>query len=381
MSGDIVFLPQQTDGAFPSVPRDEARSGIKISNLSPELQFDLNKYGLSREGFISPADLELALCCLVNERKGRLAISTLDSRMKASMDSIDPDNNGYIDFKEIEEALVLYFNKMQHSRYKTIFWALFVITCVIFLGATFGLVYLVVDLRKDMSSVNNQLVSRTTGQPLQTASTEFVIQNGIMTQRTTAKQSRRDAAPGPSDVKLIPFSAPVSAISSKMTQKQISTLTELQVSYQPNGGAVSLAIDGFTLVPAPNLPGGKCVVFETAAGQLILNGTALSPPPKQLSMEELFALAFPMAAGNRLQGLMYRSHIPIAKQFAETDSSRSFNAETAYRAFLMIVSSPCHRAAAGVPAARRRLHQRLHQQLLRGPFQHGRPLRLGLRLP
>ena len=43
MSGDIVFLPQQTDGAFPSVPRDEARSGIKISNLSPELQFDLNK--------------------------------------------------------------------------------------------------------------------------------------------------------------------------------------------------------------------------------------------------------------------------------------------------------------------------------------------------
>ena len=44
-----------------------------------------------------------------------------------------------------------------------------------------------------------------------------------------------------------------------------------------------LAIDGFTLVPAPNLPGGKYVVFETAAGQLILNGTALAPPPKQLS--------------------------------------------------------------------------------------------------
>ena len=297
MSGEIVFLPPQTDGDFPSVPRDEARSGIKISNLSPDLQFDLKQYGLSREGFISPADLELALCCLVNERKGRLAINTLDSRMKASMDSIDPDNNGYIDFKEIEEALVLYFNKMQQSRYKTIFWALFVITCVIFLGATFGLVYLVVDLRKDMSSVNNQLVSRTTGQPLQTASTEFVIQNGIMTQRTTAKQSRRDAASDRSDVKLIPFSAPVSAISSTMTQEQISTLTKLQVSYQPNGGAVSLAIDGFTLVPAPNLPGGKYVVFETAAGQLILNGTALAPPPQQLSVDELFALAFPTAAG------------------------------------------------------------------------------------
>ena len=222
MSGEIVY---QTDGVLHSVPRDETRSGIQISNLSPDLQYELSKIGISREGFISPADLELALCCLVNERKGRLAINTLDSRMKASMDSIDPDNNGYIDFKQIEEALVLYFNKMQQSRYKTIFWAWFVITCVVFLASTFGLVYLVVDLRKDMSSVNNQLVSKTTRQLLQTASTEFVIQNGIMMQRPTAKQSSSDADSDRSDVKLILFSAPMSAISSMMTRKQLSTLS------------------------------------------------------------------------------------------------------------------------------------------------------------
>ena len=120
---------------------------------------------------------------------------------------------------------VLYFNKMQQSRYKTIFWAWFVITCVVFLGSTFGLVYLVVDLRKDMSSVNNQLVSKTTRQLLQTASTEFVIQNGIMMQRPTAKQSSSDADSDRSDVKLILFSAPMSAISSMMTRKQLSTLS------------------------------------------------------------------------------------------------------------------------------------------------------------
>ena len=296
MSSEVVFGPQNPDVAMPSVPQDRAISGVQTSNLSSDLQFDLRQLGISREGFISPSDLELALSCLVNERKGRLAIKTLDNQTKVNLDSIDPDNDGYIDFKQIEEALAIFFSKKQQSRYKIIFWALFAITCLVFLGATFGLVYLVVDLRKDMSSVNNQLVSRTTGQPLQTASTEFVIQNGIMTQRSAAKQTRRDIALDTSDVKLIPFSARVSAISSTMSLEQLSTLTKLLISYQPNGGAISLAIDGFTLVPAQGLPGGKYVIFQTAAGQLILNGTSLSPPPQQYSIDEHFALAFPTAA-------------------------------------------------------------------------------------
>ena len=294
MSGDVVFL--QSDDT-PSVPNG-GQSAIQTSNLSPDLQLDLQQYGISREGFVSPADLELALSCLVNERKGRLAVKAFDSRMKASLDSLDPDHNGYIDFKQIEEALVLYFTKMQQSRYKTIFWALFAVTCIMFLGATFGLVYLVVDLRKDMSSVNNQLVSRDTGQPLQTASADFVIKNGILTTRSSTKPGRRDTVVEPPDVKLIPFSAPVAGISSTMTYDQLSTLTSLHISPQPNAGAISLKIDGFTIVPSPGLPGGKYVVFETTAGQVILNGTTLSPPPQQLGVTELFALAFPAAAGD-----------------------------------------------------------------------------------
>ena len=299
MSG-VVFLQSNENIATHSV-RSESQCAIQTSSLSPELQLDLRQHGISREGFVSPAELELALSCLVNERRGRLAVKAFDSRMKASLDSLDPDNNGYIDFKQIEEALVLYFSKMQQSRYRTIFWALFAVTCIIFLGATFGLVYLVVDLRKDMSSVNDQLVSRATGQPLQTASADFVIQNGIMTQRPTAKQSRRDTAAESSDLKLLQFSAPVAAISSTMTMAQLSALTSLHISPQPNAGAISLTIDGFTIVPAPGLPGGKYVVFETTAGQVILNGTALSPAPQPLGITELFALAFPAVAGKSLR--------------------------------------------------------------------------------
>ena len=301
MAGDVVFIQPNESVDLQSVARNNVQRGIQIFNLSPDLQADLQQCGISREGFVSPADLELALSCLVNERKGRLAVKAFDSRMKASLDSVDPEHSGYIDFKQIEEALVLYFSKMQQSRYKTIFWALFAVTCIIFLGATFGLVYLVVDLRKDMSSVNDQLVSRATGQPLQTASADFVIQNGIMTQRPTAKQSRRDTAAESSDLKLLQFSAPVAAISSTMTMAQLSALTSLHISPQPNAGAISLTIDGFTIVPAPGLPGGKYVVFETAAGQVILNGTTLSPAPQPLSVAELFAVAFPTAvSGDQL---------------------------------------------------------------------------------
>ena len=216
--------------------------------------------------------------------------------MKANLTSLDPDNDGYVEFKQIEEALTLYFHNMKLSRNTTILWALFTITCLIFLGVTFGLVYLVVDLHKDASSVANQLVSRSTGQPLQTASTEFVIQNGIMTQRPSASPSRRGDTAGASDVKLLPFSATLSALSSSMSLEQLSALTWLRLSRQAGGGAATLAVDGFALVPAPGLPGGRYVVFQTAAGQLVLNGTDLSPAPERLGLAELFALAFPSAA-------------------------------------------------------------------------------------
>ena len=78
-----------------------------------------------------------------------------------------------------------------------------------------------------------------------------------------------------------------------MSLEQLSTLTKLSVSHQSDGGAFSLTIDGFTIVPAPGLPGGKYVIFYTAAGQLILNGTAIAPAPQQRSMVELYNLAFP----------------------------------------------------------------------------------------
>ena len=377
---------------------NEIECKIRTDNLSPDLQVDLRQLGISREGFVSPAELEMALGCLVNERKGRLAMRRFDGRMKASMDAIDPDNDGYINFKQIEEALALYFSKMQRSKYTTVFWALFATTCIIFLGATFGLVYLVVDLRKDTASVNNQLVSRTTGEPLQTASTEFVIQNGIMAQRpSSAKQNRRDNTLDSSDVKLIPFSAPISAVSSTMSLAQISTLTRLDVSYQPTGGAVSVPIKGFALVPAQGLPSGKYVVFQTAAGQLILNGTNISPAQKQLSVEELFALAFPTAAGGGapFPCILHccRDFFPLiyltiynVQHLSSCGRERLKNIAIA-KALLTHskLTGPdplCHRGwSAAVPAARRRLHQRLHQQLLRGSLQHWHPVRLGLRLP
>ena len=289
------------NAVMPLRPSYDCTCEIETSNLTPDLQHDLRHCGISRDGFVSQEDLELALSCLVNERKGRLAVKALDGHMKANLESLDLDDNGYIDFKQIEEAMDMYLRKLQLSRYKTIFWAIFAISCVIFLGATFGLVYLVVDLRKDMSSINGQLVSRATGQPLQTASADFVIQNGIMTQRSTAKHNRRGTASESSDLKLLPFSAPVAAISSAMSQEQLSTLTSLHISPQPNGGAISLTIEGFSVVPTSGLPGGKFVVFQTAAGQLILNGTALSPAPEHFSATDLFALAFPTAdAGNAL---------------------------------------------------------------------------------
>ena len=43
---------------------NEIECKIRTDNLSPDLQVDLRQLGISREGFVSPAELEMALGCL-----------------------------------------------------------------------------------------------------------------------------------------------------------------------------------------------------------------------------------------------------------------------------------------------------------------------------
>ena len=307
---EMAFVQQKGDLVF-SAPQSNSKCAVNTSSFSTQVQVDLERFGIAKEGFVNHDDMELAMCCLLNERRKRIAIKSFNSQVKTDLELLDPDHDGFVEYKQIEEAMALYISRNYRSRCATLFWALFAATCFIFLAATFGLVYLVVDLHKDMSSFNGMLISRATGQPLQTASTDFVVQNGVITQRAATKISRRNEMDS-SDVKLLPFSATVASISSKMSLSQLASLTSLEISGQLGDGAISLKIDGFVVIPTSGLPGDKYVVFQTGAGQVVLNGTVLSPAPKNLDLVALTALAFPKSVtGDEISLFSTFHYIPL----------------------------------------------------------------------
>ena len=194
--------------------------------------------------------------------------------------------------------MVLYIKDRQRSRYTTIFWALFAVTCVVFLGATFGLVYLVVDIHKDISALDGQLVSRNTGAVLQTASSDMYVKNGLLISRSsTQSQSRRQSGGATSStVQIVAFSAQLgSSPSSSWTPEQLASITSLTITSSSLYG-VYMDVHGFTIVPAPGqgIPGDKYVIFQVGGGlQLQLMGTEVTPVTTPQSMEGLLQLALP----------------------------------------------------------------------------------------
>ena len=236
--------------------------------------------------------------CLINERRGRIAVKAFDRRVKDELDVLEPDNQGYVQFRVLEDALVLYIKNQQKSRYATIFWALFAVTCVVFLGATFGLVYLVVDIHKDISAIDGQLVSRNTGSVLQTSSSQFQVQKGILLSRPSSQsQGRRSSDGGTLSIQTVAFSAELgSTPSSAWTPEQLSAITSLTITSSSLYG-VYMNVQGFTIVPAPGqgIPGDKYVIFQIGGGlQLQLKGTDVTVP-SPMSLLELLEAALPGA--------------------------------------------------------------------------------------
>ena len=258
----------------------------------------MDQCNISNGGWVDPSNLELAIRCLINERRGRIAVKAFDRRVKDELDILEPDNQGYIKFQMLEDALVLYIKDRQRSRYTTIFWALFAVTCVVFLGATFGLVYLVVDIHKDISALDGQLVSRNTGAVLQTASSDMYVKNGLLISRSsTQSQSRRQSGGATSStVQIVAFSAQLgSSPSSSWTPEQLASITSLTITSSSLYG-VYMDVHGFTIVPAPGqgIPGDKYVIFQVGGGlQLQLMGTEVTPVTTPQSMEQLLELALP----------------------------------------------------------------------------------------
>jgi hypothetical protein len=59
------------------------------------------------------------------------------------------------------------------------------------IATMFGLLWLVVDLRKDDRNMHGVLVDRMTGRPLETASTAFTVVDGVLVSRSKTGDADR----------------------------------------------------------------------------------------------------------------------------------------------------------------------------------------------
>lgn len=150
---------------------------------------------------------------------------------------------------------------------------------------TTGCVYAL--LNTGVRSNNDQLVSKATGLPVQTASADTVIQNGVMVQRSAGTQLR-SGAPAATEVKVANIVGVVESLSSSMTPKQLSSLLALE--FNQGGGTVHAKVHGFTIIPEGS---GQYIVFDTGMGQFILRGTTFTPVDAPLNLTALVHASMP----------------------------------------------------------------------------------------
>ena len=110
-----------------------------------------------QEGFLKTSVLADALRALNNQNKRRIPLSAFDPILARDFEKLDVNNNGYMDFSEIEEAvrkLILNKRKVHNLVLLICILASFMI---LFLGAMVGLVYLVVNIQKVCELVDHFL--------------------------------------------------------------------------------------------------------------------------------------------------------------------------------------------------------------------------------
>ena len=226
---------------------------------------------------VSMTDIEYAFRVMINERQGRIAIKSLDKSVQKALDQYEPDNQGYLKFSDIEDAVLAQMSAKKHSRLSTIASVFMALVLIVFLGGVFSLVYLVVDINKDMRSMKGQLVDRSTGLPVQTASSDTTIANGALVTRSSAETAKRRGLTSSSMdvVSTVQYTQQVK-ISSTMPSVQLANVMSISKSFGGTQYSLNLQVLGFWTVPTDGQLDKKSVIFLTQAGPYWLNGTEVA---------------------------------------------------------------------------------------------------------
>jgi hypothetical protein len=123
---------------------------VSASSLDVNLRQELHQMGAVDEqsNMIDSSMVEKALWEIVHRQSRKIPIGDFDPKMADAFKELDANKDGFMDYKEIEEAVLLMLKRKKQNR-RLIFLVIIMFICsMMFLAAIFGLVFVVVDMHK-----------------------------------------------------------------------------------------------------------------------------------------------------------------------------------------------------------------------------------------
>jgi hypothetical protein len=78
----------------------------------------------------------------------RIPLSAFDPKLMKDLKTLDVNDDGYIDFQEIEKAMVLLLQQKKRNKQLIHLVCILLLLLIAVIGSTYGLIYLVVDMKK-----------------------------------------------------------------------------------------------------------------------------------------------------------------------------------------------------------------------------------------
>ena len=125
--------------------------------------------------------------------------------------------------------------------------------------------------------------SQMTKKPVQTASSDLMLANGVLVPRVTTQGARRADEDGPQLPIVTALKTVFFNMSTARASQELAAIATLTLASTDGIGAGPLAVDGAMVVPSASAVGGKVVIYSTAIGDMVLNGSALTPAAESLT--------------------------------------------------------------------------------------------------
>lgn len=193
-----------------------------------------------------------------------IALTPMRSMMRKQMSKYDVDGSGTLDEEETARALEDLVAKEVKARHQRWVMIVAVVVSLVVILANLGLSFAVVTLTKDSAVKDDVLMSKATGDVVQTASADMeVAQDGTLLSRgdhlTPLRVSSTDTRVegtrlvGMKGDTLATKSAPLetSALTATTPSEALQNLRKIQVVSADTGASVSLEVNGWARVPGP----------------------------------------------------------------------------------------------------------------------------------